>query len=96
MYLTTKIKLKPSSEQEEILWQTSDSARRLYNLALEHRKLIYNYRKHSISMYEQKKDLTYLRQAYFPELHSQTAQEVTIELNEDYVSFFKNYKTAKT
>ncbi len=96
MYLTTKIKLKPSSEQEEILWQTSDSARRLYNLALEHRKLIYNYRKHSISMYEQKKELTYLRQEYFPELHSQTAQEVIIDLNEDYVSFFKNYKTDKT
>jgi len=96
MYLTAKIKLNLSPEQEETLWQISDSARRLYNLALEQRKLVYAHRKHGISMFEQKKELTFLRKKYFPELHSQTAQEVIIDLNEAYVSFFKHLKSDKT
>jgi putative transposase len=96
MYLTAKIKLILTPEQEKSLWQVSDSARRLYNLALEQRKLVYSHRKHGVSMFAQKRELTYLRKEYFSELHSQTAQEVVMDLNEAYVSFFKHFKTDNT
>lgn len=95
-YLTAKIKLHPNIEQTEALWIISDSARRLYNLALEQRKSVYSHRKHDVSMFEQKRELTYLREEYFPELHSQTAQEIIRDLDEAYKSYFKHYKTDKS
>lgn len=95
-YLTAKIKLNPTPEQIEKLWQTSDEARRLYNLALEQRRLYYLIRKKTLSHYDQKRELTEFRKEYFPTLHSQTAQEVILNLNEAYTSFFKHYKNDKT
>jgi putative transposase len=95
-YLTAKIKLSPTFEQQEILWQTSDAARKLYNLALEQQRLVYRHRKHRVSFYEQKRELKYLRKKYCPELHSQTAQEVIFDLKEAYESFFEHLKTDKT
>jgi len=95
-YLTTKIKLFPTTEQKEMLWQTSDSARRLYNLALEQRKTIHNQQKNSIARLEQQKELPYLRKKHFPELHSQTAQGVLFDLDEAYKSYFSHLKTDKT
>lgn len=96
LYLTAKIKLAPTSEQVGVLWRLSDSARRLYNLALEQHNMIYSQRKRGISHLEQKRELAYLRSEYFPELHSQTAQEVIFDLKEAYVLFFNRYKTDKT
>jgi hypothetical protein len=60
-YLTAKVKLLATPEQERILWRTSDAARRLYNLALEQQRLVYRHFKHKVSFYEQKRELKYLR-----------------------------------
>jgi putative transposase len=95
-YLTAKVKLLATPEQERILWRTSDAARRLYNLALEQQRLVYRHFKHKVSFYEQKRELKYLRKEYFPELHSQVAQEVIFDLKEAYRSFFEHLKTDKT
>lgn len=95
-YLTAKIKLIPTPEQKELLWQISDEARRLYNLALEQQRTVYNHRKTGISFYEQKKELKYIRKEYFPNLHSQVAQEVIFDLKEAYTSFFRLTKVDET
>jgi putative transposase len=95
-YLTAKIKLVPTLEQEQLLWQISDEARRLYNLALEQQRMIYSHRKVGLSFYDQKKELKDIRKEYFPNLHSQVAQEVIFDLKEAYTSFFRLIKTDKT
>lgn len=95
-YLTAKIKLTPTAEQEQLLWQIADEARRLYNLALEQQKLIYGHRKVGLSFYDQKKELKDIRKEYFPSLHSQVAQEVIFDLKEAYTSFFRLIKVDET
>ncbi len=42
MQLTQKIQIYPSPEQEKVLWDLSNSCRRLYNLALAERKEAYS------------------------------------------------------
>lgn len=95
-YLTAKIKLTPTAEQEQLLWQVADEARRLYNLALEQQRLIYSHRKVGLSFYDQKKELKDIRKEYFPNLHSQVAQEAIFDLKEAYTSFFRLIKIDET
>nr|WP_229391053.1 helix-turn-helix domain-containing protein [Methanosarcina sp. DH2] len=38
MHLTKKIKINPTEEQVDVLWQLSEQCRRLYNSALAERK----------------------------------------------------------
>jgi putative transposase len=96
LYLTAKTKLTPTPEQTDLLWQTSDSARRLYNLALEQQQTVFIQRKRRVSHFEQKRELPHVRREYFPELHSQTAQEVIFDLEEAYKSFLSLLRTDKT
>lgn len=95
-YLTAKIKLIPTAEQKQLLWQVADEARRLYNLALEQQRLIYSHRKVGLSFYDQKKELKDIRKEYFPNLHSQVAQEVIFDLKEAYTSFYRLIKIDET
>jgi putative transposase len=87
-YLTAKIKLKPTGEQTDILWQLSEAARQTYNLALEQRRMLRNNFRANISYNKQSAQLTQIRKEYFSSLHSQTAQSVLKDLDEAFKSYY--------
>lgn len=87
-YLTAKIKLKPTAEQIDVLWELSEAARQIYNLALEQRRMLRNNFRVNIGYNEQSAQLTQIRKEYFSSLHSQTAQSVLKDLDEAYKSYY--------
>jgi putative transposase len=64
-YLTAKIKLKPTAEQIDVLWELSEAARQIYNLALEQRRMLRNNFRVNIGYNEQSAQLTQIRKEYF-------------------------------
>ena len=69
--------------------------RRLYNVALEQRIVIYRQNKGSISCYNQIKQLPELKVAFpeYQEIGSQVLQEVMERLDEAYRGFFRRVKS---
>jgi len=60
MYLTQKIRIFPSQDQEKLLWLLSEKCRLLYNFALHDR--IENWKQNRELSKENRKYITYLNQ----------------------------------
>ena len=100
MQLTQKIRIFPTSEQEEVLCKLSERCRLLYNFALAERIEAWKQGK-SVSYRKQQNDLPELKRKY-PEygwVYSKVLQMVLRQLDADYRSFFalwkKGYKDAR-
>lgn len=104
MQLTKKIKIFPTTEQEEVLWHLSEQCRLLYNFALAERRKewelnnlrddfdVFPWGKpyYSIGYNKQQNDLPKLKEKYprYASVHSKVLQMTLRTLNADYSSFF--------
>lgn len=91
--LTAKLKLAPTPEQREWLWEMSRCATKLYNLALEQRRrhwLRYHRTRPGITYEYQNAELVELKEAFpeFKVLYSLVAQEVLRLVQKNFNSFF--------
>jgi putative transposase len=94
MYLTKKIKINPTEEQVDVLWQLSEQCRRLYNYALTERKDAWKTEQRSVKYVEQQNQLPVLK-VKFPEyniVYSKVLQSVLKKLDANYKSFFSLWK----
>ncbi|MGM0771301.1 MAG: RNA-guided endonuclease InsQ/TnpB family protein, partial [Halobacteriota archaeon] len=90
MQLTLPIHIKPTPEQESVLWDLSEKCRLVYNFGLSERRDAYK-NKTRISYNKQQNDLPKLKQQY-PEytwVYSKVLQGTLKCLDNDYRSFFK-------
>lgn len=92
--ITYKFKIEPTNKQKEIIFNTLNLCRWLYNSSLEQRIFEYKTHKKSISFYTQKKELPFLKKELpeFKQVHSQVLQNVMERLDKAYQSFFKRIK----
>jgi putative transposase len=84
-----RYKLNPNKKQRQLLSQTLDTCRELYNMGLEQR------RGQRIGVYEQKRQLTILK-GEFPEykkVHCHVLQNVLFKLDQSFQNFFRRCKT---
>jgi len=99
LLLTTKVKIKPTKEQEEILWILAENCRLIYNFANDERKIWWEKNKHLPKKKRDKENKpTYSKQsAQLPKLkeqfprynqnYSKSLQDILKQLNADYSSF---------
>jgi putative transposase len=83
-----RYKLNPNRKQRQLLSQTLDTCRELYNMGLEQR------RGQRIGVYEQKRQLTLLK-GEFPEyknVHCHVLQNVLFKLDQSFQNFFRRCK----
>jgi putative transposase len=79
---TYKYRLYPTKQQKQLLAETLESCRVLYNCALEQRKVAYRQFGVSVRRLDQQAELLEIKE-YFPKykgIHSQVLQEVIIWL----------------
>ncbi|WP_164999349.1 helix-turn-helix domain-containing protein, partial [Methanohalophilus profundi] len=89
MQLTLPILIKPTPEQESVLWDISEKCRLVYNFGLSERRDAYK-NKTRISYVKQQNGLPGLKQKY-PEynwVYSKVLQSILKCLDSDYKSFF--------
>jgi len=89
MQLTQKIRIRPTSEQEDVLWHLSEKCRLIYNFALKERKETEERGEH-MSYITQQNNLPSLKKQ-FPEyrwVYSKVLQMVLRKLDADYKSYF--------
>ena len=94
MHLTKKIKINPTEEQVDVLWQLSEQCRRLYNSALAERKEAWETEQKSVKYVEQQNQLPMLKEK-FPQyniVYSKVLQSVLKKLDANYKSFFSLWK----
>lgn len=86
MIRTYKFRLYPTNVQEQLLNDTVETCRRLYNESLDERTKSYE-----VGLYEQKRGLTERRKKnkYLKQVHSQVLQDVLLRLDKAYQAFFK-------
>ncbi|MFW9877827.1 MAG: RNA-guided endonuclease InsQ/TnpB family protein [Candidatus Thorarchaeota archaeon] len=83
MYLTKKIRIFPSKEQEELLWILSEKCRLIYNFALKERLEYYNTNKFLYVFLKPIWELT------------DPSTDSKFKTNVGYVSYFDQYKSMK-
>jgi len=98
LLLTMKLKIRPTSEQEEILWKLSENCRLLYNFALEERmkwwernkNLTKKKREKNISFASQCRQLTQMKKEFprYSQNHSKSLQQILKSLDANFKSFF--------
>jgi putative transposase len=94
MQLTQQIRIRPSKEQEDILWKLSEKCRLLYNFALQERKEAFEKNKKYVFYLKQQNDLPKIKKKY-PEyrwVYSKVLQYTLRILDADYKSFFALWK----
>src|SRR5215475_13613782 len=91
---TFKYKLKPTREQERELEHVLWACRRLYNTALEQRKIAYERCGISLSRYGQEAELKELRAAMpeYAALHSHVLQDMLARLDKSFQAFFRRIR----
>ncbi|MFB0544130.1 MAG: RNA-guided endonuclease InsQ/TnpB family protein, partial [Asgard group archaeon] len=90
MQLTKKIRIFPSKEQEEVLWNLSEKCRLIYNFALVERIQTWKKIGKTVGYTKQQNDLPEIKRKY-PEycwVYSKVLQMVLRRLDSDYKSFF--------
>ncbi len=89
MWLTQKIRIYPSLQQEKVLWDLSEKCRLIYNFALLERKEAY-LKGEKINYQIQQNELVLTKQAYpeFCMVYSKVLQMTLNTLDSDYRSFF--------
>jgi len=98
IHKTFKYKLKPTAEQEQELERVLLLCRRLYNAALEQRKIAYDRCGVSLSRYGQEGELKDIR-AEMPEyaaIHSHVLQDVLARLDKAFQAFFRRIHDGQT
>ncbi len=97
MYITTKIKIDVTSEQEYVLWQLSNNCRLIYNFALAERNRFYqdNLQKEKndrifIGYVEQANQLPEIKKQFprYKAVYSKVLQTTLKSLDNNYKSFF--------
>jgi putative transposase len=89
MQLTQQVRIEPTKEQENVLWDLSEKCRLIYNFALKERKDAHKYG-HKIGYMKQQNDLPTIKKKY-PEydwVYSKVLQYTLRNLDADYRSFF--------
>jgi putative transposase len=92
-------RLYPTKKQTLALTAQLDATRHLYNAALEQRRLIWQSRRKTLSVYEQKRELPDLRRSGPSGLglvHTHACQEVLFRLDRAFRAFFWRVKTGDT
>jgi IS605 OrfB family transposase len=84
-------RLYPTRKQEQVLFWTLSRCRELYNAALVERKEAYRMAGKSISYYEQKRDLSLIKdlREEYRNIHSQVVQDVLLRLKRAFDAFFR-------
>ena len=91
---TYKYRLCPTKYQVQLLADTLESCRALYNCAIEQRKLAYRQFGVSLNYYSQADELKEIKE-YFPEykqVHSQVLQDVLKRVDKAFQNFFRRLK----
>lgn len=89
MQLTQKIRIRPTPEQEDVLWHLSEKCRLIYNFALKERRDALE-QGEPVSYISQQNDLPNLKEKY-PEytwVYSKVLQMTLRKLDADYKSYF--------
>jgi len=97
MLKTYRYRIYPNSRQKQIIDQTIELCRYLYNCGLEQRIKAYRQYKISVSAYQQINELPYIKKC-FPEyqnIYSQVLQDVLRRLDKTFSSFFHRVKTGE-
>ncbi|MFP4654474.1 MAG: RNA-guided endonuclease InsQ/TnpB family protein [Methanohalobium sp.] len=91
MRFTRKLKVYPSEEQKNVLWNLSEQCRLLYNLALNERLKEAKHNGKIVTYQEQQKRLPVLKKKYpqYWNVHSKVLQMVLITVDSDYKSYQK-------
>lgn len=90
MVIVHRFHIKPTNEQEHVMFQTLGLCRRLYNAALEQRQIYYNQAKNSLTYNKQANELADIKKA-FPEyktVNAQVLQDCLKRLNNSFERFF--------
>ncbi len=97
MQLTKKIRVYPTAEQVDVLWELSEQCRLVYNFALEERKVAWNTEKRSVKYTDQQNQLPELKEKYpkYNIVYSKTLQGVLKKLDANYKSFFALWKNGE-
>jgi putative transposase len=103
MYLTHKVKIYPTKEQEEMLWDISDILRRVYNKCLDAKRQHYNLHKDkekipSLSKYDLVKKVNKLKRVKSLDWdlpYARTVEQIIHKLDADYQSFYALLKKWK-
>ena len=90
MHLTAKIKIYPTEEQLQVLWELSDKCCSLYNLALAERKDAWKFERKRSKYIDQQNKLPDFkkRNPEYKVVYSKTLQGILKKLDADYKSFF--------
>lgn len=94
---TYKYRLYPTKAQKQLLADTLESCRVLYNCALEQRKIAFRQFKVSVRRLDQQAQLLEIKE-YFPEyksVYSQVLQEVILRVDKAFLNFFRRLKTSE-
>jgi len=95
---TYKYRLYPTKQQKQLLAETLESCRVLYNCALEQRKVAYRQFGVSVRRLDQQAELLEIKE-YFPKykgIHSQVLQEVILRVDKSFQNFFRRLKNNET
>ncbi|AKB21753.1 helix-turn-helix domain-containing protein [Methanosarcina sp. WH1] len=94
MQLAKKIRIYPTEEQVNVLWELSGKCRVVYNFALADRKDAYNKEKRSVKYTEQQNKLPdfKIRNPEYNIVYSKTLQGILKKLDSSYHSFFTHIK----
>jgi putative transposase len=90
MQLTKKIKIYPTDEQVNVLWELSNKCRCIYNLALADRKTAWRNEQRSVGYIEQQNKLPEFKKnnPEYKVVYSKVLQSVLKKLDANYKSFF--------
>ena len=94
MQLAKKIRIYPTKEQVDVLWELSDKCRIVYNFALADKKDTWTSEKRSVKYTEQQNKLPDFkkRNPEFKSVYSKTYQGILKKLEGSYNSFFGHQK----
>jgi putative transposase len=95
--ITYKYRLYPNKIQRQLLVNTLESCRVLYNCALEQRKTAYKQFKISLNYNTQAKELKTLKKyvSEYKEIYSQVLQNVLLRLDDAFKKFFDRVKSGE-
>lgn len=94
MQLAKKIRIYPTKEQVDVLWELSDKCRIVYNFALADRKDTWTSERRSVKYAEQQNKLPDFkkRNPEYNVVYSKTLQGILKKLDGSYKSFFGHHK----
>jgi putative transposase len=94
MQLAKKIRIYPTKEQIDVLWEISEKCRIVYNLALNDRQDAYEKENRSVKYTEQQNKLPDFkkRNPEYNQVYSKTYQGILKKLDDSYRSFFSHLK----